>query len=150
MDISILEKIKYYCAYQERSHKEVRTKLLSMEIYGEDLERYIYELIKENYLNEERYACALARGKFRIKKWGRNKIKHALKLQSVSDYCIKKAMLEIDEDEYVLNINYFGNKKKDELKSEKNKFTKMAKIKNYLLQKGFEFEYINHFLKTEL
>lgn len=150
MDNSILEKIKSYCAYQERSHKEVRSKLLSMEIYGDDLERYILELIQEDFLNEERYACAIARGKFRIKKWGRNKIIHALKLQQVSAYCIKKAMKEIDEDEYLHAIEHHGLKKVAELKSEKNKFIKMTKIKNYLLQKGFEFEYINNFLKKEI
>lgn len=121
-----------------------------MEIYGEDLERYIFELIQENFLNEERYACAIARGKFRIKKWGRNKIKQTLKLQEVSEYCIKKAMKEIDEDEYLQAVQHHGTKKLDELKSEKNKFIKMTKIKNYLLQKGFEYEYINDFLKREV
>jgi regulatory protein len=121
-----------------------------MQIYGDDLERYILELIQEDFLNEARYACAIARGKFRIKKWGRNKIIHALKLQQVSAYCIKKAMKEIDEDEYLQAIEHHGLKKVAELKLEKNKFIKMTKIKNYLLQKGFEYEYINNFLKKEV
>ena len=77
---SALEKIKYYCAYQERSHNEVRSKLLELEIYGNELENYISVLIDENYLNEERYACAIARGKFYYKQWGRQKILQALKM----------------------------------------------------------------------
>jgi len=142
-----IEKIKYYCAYQERSHKEVRTKLLELGVYGNDLENHITTLIDENYLNEERYACAIVRGKFRYKQWGRNKILSTLKQQDISAYCIKKGMAEIDEDEYLKTIDILSEKKLATLSAEKNKFTKMTKLKNYLLQKGYEFEYINDIIK---
>jgi len=142
-----IEKIKYYCAYQERSHKEVRTKLLELGVYGNDLENHITTLIDENYLNEERYACAIVRGKFRYKQWGRNKILSTLKQQDISAYCIKKGMAEIDEDEYLKTIDILSEKKLATLSGEKNKFTKMTKLKNYLLQKGYEFEYINDIIK---
>ncbi|GBL34756.1 regulatory protein RecX [Filimonas sp.] len=145
---SALEKIKYYCAYQERSHKEVRSKLLELEVYGNELENHISVLIDENYLNEERYACAIARGKFNYKQWGRNKIIYALKQQGVSDYCIKKALTEIEEEDYLKTIQTLSEKKLETLRSERNKFTKMTKLKNYLLQKGYESEYINDILKT--
>lgn len=144
----ILEKIKYYCAYQERSHKDVRTKLIELEVYGEDLENYIITLISENYLNEERFACTLARGKFYFKKWGRNKIKQALKMHQISDYCIKKAMKEIDEDDYQKTFDDLAQKKLLEVKTTSNKFAKMAKVKNFLMQRGFENEYIHHFIKN--
>lgn len=144
-----IERIKHYCAYQERSHMEVRHKLLELKIYGNDLENIISILIEENFLNEERFACAIARGKFRLKKWGRNKIKQTLLQHQVSDYCIRKAMKEIDEDEYLDTVNKLSEKKWLELRSEKNKFTKMAKLRNYLLQKGFEYEYINSFLQAK-
>ncbi len=145
---SALEKIKYYCAYQERSHKEVRSKLLELEIYGDELENYISILIDENYLNEERYACAIVRGKFNYKQWGRNKILQTLKQQGISTYCINKAMKEIDEDDYLKTIQTLAEKKMETLRSERNKFTKMTKLKNYLLQKGYEFDYINDILKS--
>ena len=145
---SALEKIKYYCAYQERSHKEVRSKLLELEIYGDELENYISILIDENYLNEERYACAIVRGKFNYKQWGRNKILQTLKQQGISTYCINKAMKEIDEDDYLKTIQTLAEKKMETLRSESNKFAKMTKLKNYLMQKGYEFNYINDILKS--
>lgn len=145
---SALEKIKYYCAYQERSHNEVRSKLLELEIYGNELENYISVLIDENYLNEERYACAIARGKFYYKQWGRNKILQTLKQQGVSTYCINKAMKEINEDDYVKTIQTLAEKKLDTLRSERNKFIKMTKLRNYLAQKGYEYDYINDMLRS--
>jgi len=99
-----LEKLRKYCAYQDRCHQEVRSKLLSLKVYGDELEEIISELIKDNFLNEERFAKSYARGKFRMKKWGRMKIKQQLKLRHVSSYCIKKAMEEIEEDEYLSTL----------------------------------------------
>lgn len=95
------EKLKRYCRYQDRCHSEVRTKLLSLKIYGEDLEEVITELIKDDYLNEERYARSYARGKFRLKKWGRIKIKQNLFQKRISSYCIKKGIEEIEEEAYL-------------------------------------------------
>jgi len=104
-------------------------------------------LIDENYLNEERYARAIARGKFRFKQWGRNKILQTLRQQDVSDYCIKKAMEEIDQDEYLETVKKLAEKKLATLTSEKNKFIKMSKLRNYLLSKGYEYEYINGLIR---
>lgn len=147
--IDQMEKIKRYCAYQERSHYDVRGKLIELKVYGEDLEETIGILIEENYLNEERFACALARGKFSLKKWGRLKIRQALKQHQVSDYCIKKAFLEIDEEAYQKTFDLLAEKKWDDLRSEKNRFTKMGKLQHYLLSKGYESEYIHDFLKNK-
>jgi regulatory protein len=142
VNVQALEKLKSYCAYQERSHQEVRTKLLSLEVYGDELEEIIGALIEENFLNEERYAAAIVRGKFRYKQWGRIKIKQALKFQKISTYCIQKAMKEIEDDEYQKTLLHLAEKKWESLHSEKNKFTKMAKLRNYLLQKGYETDLI--------
>ncbi|MBP6625382.1 MAG: RecX family transcriptional regulator [Chitinophagaceae bacterium] len=150
MDQSILNKLQNFCAYQERSHEEVRSKLLAMKIYGEDLELYIIALIEENFLNEQRYACAIARGKFKFKKWGRIKIKYALKQEKVSAYCIQQAMKEIDEDEYEKTLYDLAEKKLASLSEEKNKFAKMTKLKNYLLQKGYETELIHQIVQHQL
>ena len=95
-----LDKLQRYCAYQDRCHQEVRSKLLDLGIYGEDLEEIIVQLISDNFLNEERFARSYARGKFRIKRWGRNRIWQELQKRQISDYCLRKAMEEIDEAEY--------------------------------------------------
>src|SRR6187401_2447386 len=87
-----LQKIKHYCAYQERSHYEVKEKLYSFGLYKNEVELLLSQLVEENYLNEERYAIAFAGGKFRIKQWGRVKIKYELKQKQVSEYSIKKAL----------------------------------------------------------
>jgi regulatory protein len=98
----------------------------------------ISELIQEDYLNEERFARSFARGKFRMKQWGRVKIKYELKQRQVSEYCIKKGLTEIDDDEYDKTLNNLIEQKSKTLKSEKNMFVKKRKLLDYLLQKGFE------------
>ena len=93
-----LQKLKHYCGYQERSHAEVKAKLYELGVRKADHDEIISTLIEEDYLNEERFAMAFARGKFRMKQWGRIKIKYELKQKQVSEYCIKKAFKEINED----------------------------------------------------
>lgn len=143
-----LDKIKHYCAYQERCHSEVRSKLYGYGLYKTEVEEILSILITENYLNEERFALHYAGGKFRIKRWGKNKIIRSLKQKQVSDYCINKAIKEIDEAEYQKTFFRLAEKKRDSVKSEKNIFTKKRKIRDYLLYKGFGFDLINEFLKT--
>ena len=132
-----LAKLRKYCAYQERCHQEVRSKLLSLKVYGDELEEIISELISDNFLNEERYASTYARGKFRMKMWGRNKIKQNLKFKNVSSYCIKKAMEEIDEQEYIKTLRTILSKQ-----MEKNaKFKEIVarhKAIQYAISRGYE------------
>ena len=142
-----LKKIKHYCAYQERSHQEVKDKLYSFGLYPGEVEELLSQLISENYLNEERYAIAFAGGKFRAKHWGRIKIRYALKLQRVSDYCIKKALAIIDERDYEQLLDKLAQEKQRTLRSEKNIFIKKKKIQSFLQQRGFENELISEWLK---
>lgn len=138
-----LPKIKQYCAYQERCHAEVKEKLYSYGLYKRDVEKLISDLIEENYLNEERFALQYAGGKFRIKHWGKNKIKQALKQKQVSDYCIKKALKEIDDKDYLKAFEKLVEQRMKTLKGEKNIFVKKRKLRDYLLQKGYENEMVN-------
>lgn len=135
---SALEKIKHFCGYQERNHREVKEKLFSFGLYKDQVEGLISILIQEDYLNEERYAMAFARGKFRMKGWGKIKIKYELKQQQISDYCIKKALNSIDEEEYIKTFTKVFDDKMKSLKSEKNSFIKKKKLQTFLLQRGFE------------
>jgi len=138
---SALERMQKYCAYQERCHSEVRHKLLSLGIYGDDLEEIIFDLIQENFLNEERFARSYARGKFRIKQWGRNKIIRELKVRQVSDYCIRMAMEEIDGEEYLKTLKKLAQKKWNEYRGMKN-FERKGRLARYLSSRGFESELI--------
>jgi len=132
-----LAKLQKYCAYQERCHKEVRSKLLTLKVYGDELEEIISELIDDNFLNEERYACTYARGKFRMKKWGRNKIKQSLKFNYVSTYCIKKAMEEIDEEEYLTTLKAILQKQIEKNAKYKDIVARHKAIQ-YAISRGYE------------
>lgn len=132
-----LLKLEHYCAYQDRCHKEVREKLLSLGIYGEDLDDIMVSLINNNFLNEERFARSFARGKFRMKKWGKSKIIYALRGKGISDYCLKKAMEEIELEDYNTALISLINKKWKTVK-EKNLFLKKGKVAKFIIQKGYE------------
>ena len=134
-------KLMHYCAYQDRCHQEVRSKLIDMGIYGDDLEDIITNLIIDNFLNEERFAQSFARGKFRIKKWGKNKILRELKRKKISPYCIKKAMKEIDDDDYSKVLQTLLEKKLPLVKG-KNEYEIKVKLARYLITKGYESELI--------
>jgi regulatory protein len=143
-----LQKLKHYCAYQERSHAEVKEKLYNLGVWKKEHDDIIAVLIEENYLNEERFAIAFARGKFRMKHWGRVKIKYELKQKQVSEYCIKKALKEIDEDEYLKTLQKLAEEKHASLKGEQYLIRKKKTI-DYLAQKGFEMELIKQALEKE-
>ena len=136
-----LEKAKSYCAYQERCHKEVSDKLYSWKLNADEINYIIDHLLQENYLNEERFAIAFAGGKFRMKHWGRKKIEKKLKEKRVSEYCIKKALEEIDDKDYIITLHKLIQKKHGALK-DKNPFTKKRKIATYIYGKGFEIDLI--------
>jgi regulatory protein len=133
-----LQKARHYCAYQERSHSEVKNKLYALGLRKGDVESALSELIEQNYLNEERFAIQFAGGKFRMKHWGKSKIRYELRQKQVSDYCIRKALNEIDEAAYLKTLNKLAAEKWETQKSEKNPFVKLRKTQDYLLQKGFE------------
>ena len=137
-----IPKIKHYCAYQERCHAEVRDKLYSYGLHKKEVEPIISLLISENYLNEERFAILYADGKFQMNQWGKIKIKQALKLKQVNDYCIKKALKEIDGTSYKKTFQKLAEQKLKTLKSEKNIFVKKRKLQDYLLQKGYESDLV--------
>lgn len=136
-----LERMRKYCAYQERSQLEVRRKLLEVGQRGNDLENILVKLIEENFLNEERFALAYARGKFRMKGWGRNRIIRELQQKGVSPYCINKAMKEIDGVDYQKTLSD-TLKKKGATLTKGNHFAKQQQLSAFLIRKGFEQEMV--------
>lgn len=136
-----LVKMQGWCAYQERSQQEARDKLYELGMWTDAVENIISQLIQDNFLNEERFACSFARGKFTIKKWGRIKIKQELKQKRVSDYCLKKALQQIDEDEYIQTLKKIIETKRKLIK-EPNQIKLKFKLMSYALSKGYEKDLI--------
>ena len=136
-----LQKLKHYCAYQERCHSEVKEKLYNLGVWKKDHDEIISALIEENYLNEERFAIAYAGGKWRVKQWGRVKIKYELKQKKVSEYCIKKALQQISEEEYLAVIKKMADEKYASLKAEQY-LVRKKKTMDFLIRKGFEMDLV--------
>ncbi len=142
-----LTKAEQFCAYQERSQQEVRDKLYDMGMYPDGVERVISQLITGNFLNEERFAKAYAQGKFRMKGWGRIKIKQGLKLKRVPDKLISKALQLIDGDEYLSVLQKILDKKQSQT-TESDAFKRRYKLQQYAMSRGFESDLINDVLKA--
>lgn len=142
-------KIEQWCAYQERSQNETRRKLYEYGLHEQDVEQIISGLISENFLNEERFALALAGGKFRIKHWGKIKIKIELRKHKISDYSITKALNTINDDDYLKTITLVLEKKLRQTKS-KDKQKLFYGTLNYAVSRGFERDLVTEQLNKLL
>lgn len=131
------KKLEGYCAYQDRCHKEVISKLREMHMIPQAIDLIVAHLIQENFLNEERFAKSYARGKFNIKKWGKNRIVNELKHREISKYNISMALKEIEPKEYVKTFNALAKKRLAEIK-EKDTQKRRKKLADYLLYRGWE------------
>lgn len=145
-----ISKMEYYCAYQERCHKDVESKLKTMMLIPEAKEKIILHLLEQNYLNEERFAKSFAQGKFNIKKWGKQRIIRELKFRDISAYNIKTALKEISEKDYFKTFHELAEKKYNNI-TEQDKNKKRKKLGDYLLYRGWEthlvFEKLNEFFR---
>ena len=133
-----LKRMQRYCAYQDRCHYEVRSKLLELGVYGDTLEEIMAELIIDRFLDEERFARSFVRGKFRLKKWGRVRIKRELKLRKISAYCQRKGLEEIDEQEYEATLHSILQKKLAEYQRKYDSFQSGQKAGLYAQNRGYE------------
>lgn len=141
-------RIGKYCAYQERSHQEVRDKLYNLGLYKQEVESLIAEMIELDYLNEERFARAYCRGKFLHNKWGRRKILQGLKQKGVSQYCIKKGLEEIKESDYLATLELILNKQLSKHRGS-NTYIQSNKAARYAIQKGFESALVWQFVNQQ-
>jgi regulatory protein len=139
----VYPKIANFCAYQERTHEEVRQRLAKFFVLPDDAEIIISQLIEDKYLNEHRYAQTYAGGKFRVKKWGKNRILYELKRKNLSEYSIRSAMKEIKETDYRETLQKLAEKKLESLESkESTSLILKKKLATYLIQKGYEPELV--------
>ncbi|WP_299118420.1 regulatory protein RecX [uncultured Tenacibaculum sp.] len=143
----IKRKLESFCVYQDRCHKEVEKKLSEYNLIPEAKDNILLHLLQENFLNEERFSKSFARGKFRIKKWGKQRITRELQMRDISVYNIKIALNEIDEKEYITTL-YSLVEKKNKLVSEENLFKRRKKVADYLLYRGFESNLVYEAINT--
>ncbi len=135
------EKIRQYCAYQERSHLEVRNKLYGYGLFRNEVDEILVGLLTDGYLNEERFAKAFAGGKFRMKQWGRIKITHALEAKGVSKNCIQIGLKEIDNATYIESLRELLTSKSKTIQ-EDNIYSTRDRLSKYAMQKGYEPELV--------
>lgn len=137
----IKKKLEHFCVYRDRCHKEVEEKMRDFFLIPEAKELILLHLLEHNFLNEERFSRSFAQGKFRIKKWGKSRIIRELKHKDISEYNIKIALKEIDEEEYITTL-YQLAKKKNNLITETNIYKRKRKLADFLKYRGFEFDLI--------
>jgi regulatory protein len=148
-----LQKARHYCGYQERCHSQVQEKLYSFGLRKPQVEAALATLIEENYLNEERFAIQYAGGHFRLKHWGKVRIRYQLKQKQVSDYCIKKALASIDDEDYERTLAKLAEQKWEKINAEAEQdvhpLARKRQLQEYLLGKGFEADRIAHVLPAK-
>lgn len=143
-----LKKLEKYCAYQERSHKQVYQKCRDYGLTEDEANQILIELIASNFLNEQRFAEAYVKGKFKIKSWGKQKIVHGLNNAGVSKKLIENSMDKIDPKVYLQTLISLAEKKRATLKTGAE-FEKIIKIQRYLLSKGYKYDEISQALKLQ-
>lgn len=143
-----LRKAASFCAYQERTQQEVRERLSDWGFTGDDAEAVIAELIEQNYLNEERFARTFAGGKFRVKSWGKRKIRQHLQQRGITGYNLDQAMREIEPDDYRQTLANLLDKKRRSLKDD-NPLIVKQKLARFALSKGYEPELVWQLLGEE-
>ncbi len=137
----LIQKAESFCAYQERCHKDVTQKLYELGASAQEIDEVISHLIQHNFLNEERFARSFARGKHRIKKYGKVRIINELKFRNISKYNIEKALQEISEQEYEATFRELAEQAWHSI-TEKNKLKKKKKFCDFLLRKGYESHWV--------
>jgi len=132
-----IQKIEYFCAYQERCHEEVVSKLRTMKMESDQIDTIMVHLISSNFLSEERFACSFARGKHRIKHWGKIRIINELKYKNISQTLINTALKEITPEEYLETFHTLAERHWEFIR-ETNTLKKRKKFCDYMLRRGFE------------
>lgn len=134
-------KLEHFCAYQDRCHTEVISKLYNLKVSSDLHGEILVYLINNKFLNEERFARSFTRGKHRISGWGKNRILGELKIRKISANLIKIAMTEIDDTMYFETLNKLAEQRWQSL-TDKDINKKKQKLIGFLHRKGYEMEYI--------
>lgn len=135
------QKLEYFCTYRDRCISEVEAKMSEYGLIREAKDELLMQLIRDKFLDEERFARSFVRGKFGIKKWGRHKIIAALRQKKVSEPCIRLGLSEIDDQKYIETLREIALKRMAKHRS-LSEFHRRGKSAAHLIQKGFEADIV--------
>jgi len=144
-----LQKLRFYCRYQQRCQSELKEKLFELGINKKDHDELLAELIRENCVSDEKFAVAFVSGRFKMKQWGRRKIQKGLKEKRVSEEIAQRALQQINKKEYTAILNKLAKERYAFLKNEQY-LVRKKKTMNYLIQKGYEVDLIKDAIKNFL
>lgn len=136
-DKTALNRARALCAQYEYSAGDIRTKLHLWGINTSDTEEIIATLVKENFLNDARYAAEFLRDKLYNKKWGKIKISSLLRAKSIPDEIIRSVLETVDDEYYRNTIKEILSSHRKFIKA-KNKYDLKGKLLRYGLSKGYE------------
>jgi regulatory protein len=140
------DKLTRFCSYRERCNFEVIQKMNELKVADSLREKYLKQLMEENYLNEERYIKAYVNAKVYIKKWGKKKIMAELSMRRVDKSVVQKTFLEVDDDLYISNLQHLAEKKWRTI-AKKGDREKQAAMYQFLGSKGYESDLIKDAIK---
>jgi regulatory protein len=141
-----LYKAASYCSQSEHCISELRNKFEQWGVLESDQEKIIRCLVEEKYLNEQRFAIAYAKDKFRYNKWGKIRIRLELNQKRISKELIEEAIETIDPEEYAATIIRLASEKEKKL-TYRNEYERKGKLYRFLTGKGFEMEAISKLLR---
>ncbi|MDQ1297392.1 MAG: regulatory protein [Bacteroidota bacterium] len=143
-----LAKAMARCSRREYCTEEIRSKLQTWGVARSDSQKILRALIKENFINETRYAESFVKDKFRYNKWGRIQIATHLKARKLPSEIIRKALDSIDKELYINTLRGLINSHRRHIKA-KNQYDLKGKLLRYGLSKGFESEILYDILNEK-
>jgi len=136
------------CAQAEHCQQEMRDKMKRWEIDETVQNRIITRLVKERYIDDERYARAFVKDKIRYNKWGRRKVQQALWQKRIDDDIQRCVLDEIDEKEYLDVLRPLLKQKRKTIKAQSD-YELNQKLMRFALSRGFTFDIIRQCIDVE-
>lgn len=142
----VYTKLMKYCAYQERSSFEAKTKAYELGLRDQGLDQLLDQLMQEKFVDDIRFAEAYVRGKMRVKRWGKYKISEGLYAKGIKGELAEKALKTIDNKLYKENLEHWVKYK---LEREVYTKTEAPRLYRFLQSKGYESDLISKALQKE-
>ncbi len=136
------------CAQAEHCEQEMRDKMKRWGVDTEAQERVVARLVKERYIDNERYARAFVKDKIRYNKWGRRKVQQALWMKRIDEDIQQSVLDEIDDKEYLNVLVPLLKQKRKTIKAD-NDYELNQKLVRFALSRGFDFAIIRQCLKVD-